>query len=264
MRLPVFHVDAFTAQVFHGNSAAVCLLDSWLDDRPLEKVARESNLSATAFLVTRENSLDLRWFTPRREIRLCGHATLATAHLIFTVLRPDLDEVHFTTRFSGVLTARKEGKRVAMDFPAFAPERRASVPRDLPRALDLEQPPSEVLEANDTWIAVLDGPEIVRSIRPDFSRLEKLHPHAVIVTAPGDDSDFVSRYFAPGYGVPEDPVTGSAHCSLTPYWSQRLGKSQLHARQLSERGGELWCELVGGRVLLKGNAVVTMQGSLTI
>jgi PhzF family phenazine biosynthesis protein len=264
MRLPLFHVDAFTVQAFHGNSAAVCLLDSWLDDRPLEKVAGESNLSATAFLVARENSLELRWFTPRCEIRLCGHATLATAHLMFTVLRPELDEVRFATRFSGVLTVRQDGNRVAMDFPAFVPQHRANVPPDLPDALGLEGPPSEVLEANDTLIAVLDSPEIVRRIRPDFVRLEKLHPHAVIVTAPGNDSDFVSRYFAPGYGVPEDAVTGSAHCSLAPYWSKRLGKSHLHARQLSLRGGELWCELARGRVLLKGNAVVTMQGSLTI
>ena len=264
MRIPLFYADVFTSQPFHGNPAAVCFADSWLDDEALQKVAAESNLSATAFIVARENHLDLRWFTPTREIRLCGHATLATAHLLLTELHPELDAVRFATRFSGLLTARKHGHLVAMDFPAFVPQPCTSIPDEVPRALDLEQPPSEVLEANDTFIAILDSPQMVQSIRPDFARLEKLHPHAMIVTAPGNDSDFVSRYFAPGYGVPEDPVTGSAHCSLTPYWSKQLGKSHLHARQLSERGGELWCDLAGERVILKGDAVVTMRGTLTI
>lgn len=264
MRIPLFHIDVFTSQLFHGNPAAICLLDSWLDDQPLQKVAAESNLSATAFIVARENHLDLRWFTPRREIRLCGHATLATAHLIFTDLHPELRSVQFATRFSGILTAKKNGNLIAMDFPAFVSHRSVSIPEELTRALNLEHPPSEVLEANDTYIAVLDSPRTVQSVRPDFALLEKLHPHAVIVTAPGNDFDFVSRYFAPSYGVPEDPVTGSAHCSLTPYWSKRLGKSYLHARQLSERGGELWCELAGKRVILKGHAIITMRGTLII
>lgn len=265
MQLPVFHFDVFTHQALRGNPAAVCLLDFWLDDGLMLKVAAENNLSATAFLVTGENSLDLRWFTPRREIRLCGHATLAAAYLMFTLLRPELDVVRFSTRFSRTLTANKDGELVAMDFPAFIPQPLANpVPVELTGALGLVQLPSVVLEANETLIAVFDGPELIRAIRPDFALLEKLHPHAVMVTAPGNDSDFVSRYFAPSYGVPEDPVTGSAHCSLTPYWSKRLGKSHLHARQLSERGGELWCQLAGERVILKGNAVLTMQGTMTV
>lgn len=263
MRVPLFHVDVFTAQAFRGNPAAVCFLDSWLDDQALQKVATENNLSATAFLVARGNSLSIRWFSPKREIRLCGHATLATAHLTFTEMSRELERVQFETRFSGTLTATKEGPVVAVDFPAFVPERSSSIPNELLRALGLKRLPSEILEANDTYIAVLDNPEIVQSIRPDFALLEKLHPHAVVVTAAGNNTDFVSRYFAPSYGVPEDPVTGSAHCSLTPYWAKRLEKLHLHARQLSERGGELWCELAGERVILKGDAVVTMKGSLT-
>lgn len=264
MRIPLFHVDVFTAQAFQGNPAAVCFLDLSLDDQALQKVATENNLSATAFLVPRGNSLSIRWFTPKREIRLCGHATLATAHLMFTEMSQKLEGVQFETRLSGTLTARKEGPLIAVDFPAFIPERCGSIPTALPGALGLQPPPSEVLEANDTYIAILDSPEVVQSIRPDFALLEKLHPHAVVVTAAGNNSDFVSRYFAPSYGVPEDPVTGSAHCSLTPYWAKRLGKMHLHARQLSERRGELWCELAGDRVILTGDAVVTMKGSLNI
>ena len=263
MQLPLFHVDAFSDRPFHGNPAAVCFLDFWLDDGALRKVAAENNLSATAFVLSKEGSPNLRWFTPLREIRLCGHATLAAAHIIFTVLRSSLEEVSFSTRFSGGITARKVGGRVAMDFPAFVPQL-CALPAQLVPALGLQKTQFEVLEANDTYIAVFDSPETIAAIRPDFTLLEQLHPHAVIVTAPGQNSDFVSRYFAPSYGVPEDPVTGSAHCSLAPYWSNRLNKPRLHARQLSERGGELWCELAGERVILTGDAIVTMKGTLTV
>lgn len=264
MRIPLFHVDAFTGQPFRGNPAAVCLLKSWLDEDLLRRVATENNLSATAFVVTTGNSYELRWFTPLCEIKLCGHATLATAHLLLNVLKSPTESVTFETRFRGHLTVRADEDRLAMDFPAMPPTDCKMAPPTLASALGLKSQPAEVVEANDTYIAVLDSPETVKGLRPNFALLHDLHPYVVAVTALGTDLDFVSRYFAPSYGIPEDPVTGSAHCVLTPYWAARLRKTKLHARQLSERGGELWCELAGDRVLLKGKAVVTVEGVLTI
>lgn len=271
MRIPLFHVDAFTNQPFRGNPAAVCSLDAWLDDESLRKVAAENNLSETAFFMPKsgrsgENSYDLRWFTPRGEVRLCGHATLASAFVLLKLLQSGPHEVRFETRFGGTLTVRKDGEIFAMDFPARFAKPCTNVPDALISALGPGPRPSQVMEVNDndTYIAVYDNASTIQNLHPDFARLERLHPYVASVTAPGDDVDFVSRYFKPSYGMPEDPVTGSAHCALTPYWAERLGKTQLHARQLSERGGELWCEMAGDRVILKGNAVLTMQGTLTI
>jgi len=263
MRVPLFHVNAFTAGPFTGNPAAVCLLDLWLDDRALRKVAAENNLSATAFLVSFREGYELRWFTPRCEIRLCGHATLAAGFVVLNMLAPTLDAVEFSTRFSGPLTVRKADENLSMDFPALMPVPCVNFPGGLRAALNLRKAPSEILQVNDTYIVVLENENETRNLMPDLASLEQLHPHAVAVTAPGgNDSDFVSRYFAPSYGVPEDPVTGSVHCALAPYWSGRLKKSTLHAKQLSARGGELWCERSGERVLLKGRAVITLEGSL--
>lgn len=262
MRIPLFHVNAFTSGPFTGNPAAVCLLDSWLDDAALLKVAAENNLSATAFLVAAKEGYELRWFTPKCEIRLCGHATMAAGYVLLSVLQPDLDEMHFSTRFGGPLSVRKVEDKFAMDFPALIPSPCASVPEALSATLDLKTDPSEILEVNDTYIVVLENEKEIRSLAPDFSRIGKLHPHVVSVTAPGDDADFVSRYFAPSYGLPEDPVTGSVHCALTPYWSKRCKKSALHAKQLSERRGELLCELAGERVILKGRAELTLKATL--
>ena len=214
--------------------------------------------------MSREQGSELRWFTPRCEVRLCGHATLGTAHVVFNLLQSKLDHVPFSTRFSGTLTVWRDRDRLSMDFPAFEANGCRNAPADLMDALGLDERPSEILEANNTYIAVLNTPKAIEKINPDIALLERFHPYAVIATAPGDDADFVSRYFAPSYGIAEDPVTGSAHCSLAPYWAKRLGRSRLHARQLSERGGELWCELAGERVILKGQAVLTMQGSLII
>jgi PhzF family phenazine biosynthesis protein len=263
MHIPVFHVDAFTTRPFTGNPAAVCLLNSWLDDETLRKVSAENNLSATAFLVGRESGYELRWFTNLCEIKLCGHATLAAAFVLLDVLNTDLKMVQFATRFRGNITVCREDDRLSMDFPAYPPERCSNVPALLKRALGLQDNPAEVLQANETYIAVLESEEEIRSVRPDFELLAQLHPYVVSVTAPGKKVDFVSRYFAPSYGIPEDPVTGSAHCALAPYWAKRLGRSLLHAKQLSERGGELWCELAGDRVILKGEAVLTLKGTLT-
>ena len=264
MRIPLFRVDAFTDRPFAGNPAAVCPLSGWLDDRTLVKVAAENNLSATAFLVPQEDRLELRWFTPLCEVRLCGHATLAAGHVVLNILQTAIDSIAFESRFSGVLTVRKRGKSLSMDFPAMFAKTCTTRPDGLVRALGPGPEPSEVLEVNDTYIAVYESKDAICNLRPDCAELNRLHPFAVAVTAPGDDVDFVSRYFAPSYGVFEDPVTGSVHCSLTPYWAHRLGKTHLHARQVSERGGELWCETNGDRVLLKGNAVLTLKGSLSL
>jgi PhzF family phenazine biosynthesis protein len=268
MHIPLFHVDAFTRAPFRGNPAAVCPLDAWLDDEWLRKVAAENNLSETAFFVPKSGQsagdYDLRWFTARGEVRLCGHATLASAFVLFNLLQCGSQEVRFATRFSGTLTVRKDGELFAMDFPAMFAAPCANPPSELLPALGPGPPPSALMEVNDTYIAVYDEESTIQHMRPDFVRLERLHPFVVSVTAPGGEVDFVSRYFKPSYGMREDPVTGSAHCALTPYWAARLGKSQLHARQLSERGGELWCEMAGDRVILKGNAILTLQATLTI
>lgn len=266
MRIPLLHVDAFTKQPFTGNPAAVCPLNSWLDDELLRKVAAENNISETAFFVPRAHDYALRWFVPRGEVRLCGHATLASAYVVLKLLRPELDAIRFQTRHSGTLTVRKNGDLFSMDFPALFAKPCANPVDELIGALGPGPRPSQVFEANETYIAVYESQATVQNLRPDFARLERLHPFTVAVTAPGEEEevDFVSRYFKPSYGMPEDPVTGSAHCVLTPYWAERSGKLQLHARQLSKRGGELWCEVAGERVILKGHAVLMMKGTLVV
>jgi len=264
VRIPIFHVDAFAEGPFSGNPAAICLLDSWLDDGLLRKVAAENNLFATAFLVPDRNCYQLRWFTTRCEIRLCGHATLAAGFVMLERIDPGRQTVHFETRHEGVLTVRREGELFAMDFPTLFPKQPVTRPEGLVQRLGLKAEPTEVLEVNETYIAVLENEAMVASAIPDFRQLADLHPFVVAITARGQREDFVSRYFAPSYGVSEDYVTGSLHCALTPYWSKRLGKAQLHARQLSSRGGELCCDVAGERVLLKGRALLTMQGTLGI
>jgi PhzF family phenazine biosynthesis protein len=264
MRIPLFHVNAFTNRPFSGNPAAVCPLQEWLDDGWLQKVAAENNLSETAFFVPRGSHFDLRWFTPTCEVGLCGHATLASAYVLLRLQQPGLDEIRFETRLSGAFTVRQDGEILSMDFPAMVGKTCANLPQALIQGLGSGPRPSSLLAANDTYIAVYENQSVIQNMRPDFAALGQLHPNAVSITAPGDEADFVSRYFAPSYGIPEDPVTGSAHCSLTPYWAERLGKTRLFARQVSERGGELWCEMAGERVILKGNAVLTLQGSLQI
>lgn len=272
MSLPVFHVDAFTTKPFAGNPAAVCPLAGWLDDSLLQAVAAENNLSETAFFVPVGDHYELRWFTPRCEVKLCGHATLATAFVVLHILEPGRDSVRFETRFSGALTVSCDGDLLAMDFPLLAPWPCADPPAALVDGLGkaglgkagLGKAPAEVVQIADDYFAVYEREEDVRRVRPDLRTLETLHPAGVAITAPGDTADFVSRFFAPSYGIPEDPVTGSTHCSLAPYWARKLGKTSLHARQLSERGGELWCEVKSGRVILKGNAVLTLRGELLI
>ena len=264
MRIPLYHVNAFTYRPFSGNPAAVCPLQEWLDDGWLQKVAAENNLSETAFFVPRGSHFDLRWFTPTCEVGLCGHATLASAYVLLKLLQLGLDEIRFDSRLSGTLTVRRDGDIFSMDFPAMVGKTCANPPQALIQGLGSGPRPSSLLAANDTYIAVYETQSVIQKIHPDFAVLQQLHPHAVSITAPGEEADFVTRYFAPSYGIPEDPVTGSAHCSLTPYWAERLGKTRLYARQVSERGGELWCEMAGERVIIKGKAVLTLQGNLEI
>ena len=262
MHIPLFHVNAFTSAPFNGNPAAVCLLDSWLDDSLLLKVAAENALPATAFLVASGDGYAIRWFTAQCEVKLCGHATLASGYVLLRLLHPEQQKISFETRYRGVVWVGKDRDLLEMDFPRLDMKNLASGPDDLQHALRITASPIELLQGNDSLIAVFENESVIREIRPDIGVLRRIHPNVVMVTAPGVDSDFVSRYFAPSYGVPEDPVTGSAHCALAPYWAKRLGKTQLHAKQLSERGGELWCEVAGDRVLLKGNAVLTLEGKL--
>ena len=259
MKIPLYQIDAFAGRVFGGNPAAVCPLEEWLDDATMQAIALENNLSETAFFIQADDHFGLRWFTPVKEVDLCGHATLATAHLLFSELEIDADAVHFETR-SGRLTVRRDGDMLAMDFPAKPPGP-CAVPGDLAPALGRD--PDEVL-ADDDYFAVYATEAEVRGLNPDFARLAGLDRRGVIVTAPGDEVDFVSRFFAPKAGIPEDPVTGSAHCELTPYWAKRLGKTRLVAHQVSARGGELHCEDRGERVIIAGRAVKYLEGIIEI
>jgi len=257
MKIKMYQIDAFTSRVFGGNPAAVCVLGEWLDDDTLQAIASENNLSETAYIIPRDGFYDLRWFTPVAEIDLAGHPTLASAYAIFEMLEPGRREVRFETR-SGSLHVIKEDELLAMDFPS-QPGKPCQASEDIEKGLGVE--PEEVLLARYHMV-VLDSEEAVLGVRPDFRRLENLPSMGVIVTAPGRKVDFVSRFFAPKMGIPEDPVTGSAHCTLIPYWSKRLGKIRLTARQVSERGGALFCEDQGERVRIAGQAVIYLEGDI--
>ena len=261
MRARIFQVDAFTKHRFHGNPAAVCPLDDWLPDDRLQAVAAENNLSETAFLVPAGDAYELRWFTPVIEVDLCGHATLAAAFVVLRVMQGDRRSVVFHTR-SGPLEVSRDGERLVMDFPARATEP-AEPPEGLVSGLGAE--PAEVLASED-WVAVFRTEEDVAGLEPDYRVLAGLDRRGVAVTAPaaGGDVDFVSRFFAPGVGIDEDPVTGSAHCALAPLWAGRLGKDALLGRQISRRGGEVGCRVVGDRVELSGDAVLYMEGRIRI
>jgi predicted PhzF superfamily epimerase YddE/YHI9 len=259
MKIPIYQVDAFTSRVFTGNPAAVCPLSSWLDDATLQAIAAENNLSETAFFVGGAGEYDLRWFTPAQEVDLCGHATLASAHVILGRLEPGGKAVTFRSK-SGPLAVTREDELLVLDFPS-----RPGEPVEPPDALvrGLGRPPREVNRARD-FMAVYGSEDEVRSLRPDMATLLAVDALGVIVTAAGGDCDFVSRFFAPRAGIAEDPVTGSAHCTLIPYWSRRLGRSHLRARQVSARGGELVCEDRGDRVRIGGRAVTYLEGSIEV
>lgn len=260
MRIPLYQVDAFTDRAFAGNPAAVCLLDAWPEDALLQSIAAENNLSETAFLVKDGARYALRWMTPVTEMELCGHATLAAAFVIFNFVDPVLDEVVFDT-LSGELRVRRDDKQLHMDFPALPPLPCACPPKLLAA---LGKPPQEVLRSPPYYLARYDSANDIRALQPDMEKLKAIDLMGAIVTAPGDAEDFVSRVFGPKVGIPEDPVTGSAHSVLIPYWAARLGKQRLHARQVSARGGELFCELRADRVDIAGQAVLFMQGEIRL
>ncbi len=259
MELPLYQIDAFTDRLFAGNPAAVCPLEEWPADAVLQAVAAENNLSETAFFTGRNGAYRLRWFTPAAEIDLCGHATLASGHVIFRYLEPTLSRAEFETR-SGPLVVEKQGELLAMDFPARPAE---ACPSPAELAAGLGVMPRAVFRSRD-YLAVLDDEETVRSLKPRMDELVKLDCTGIIATAPGRAADFVSRFFAPRVGVPEDPVTGSSHCTLIPYWSKRLGKKNLHSIQVSPRGGELFCADLGERVRIAGRAVTYLEGKIRI
>lgn len=259
MRIPIYQVDAFSGEVFRGNPAAVCPLEDWLPDPVLQAIGAENNLSETAFIRRGAQGWDLRWFTPVVEVDLCGHATLASGYVVFEFLDPGRETVTFHSR-SGPLGVSRAGDLLTLDFPVMPAEPRQG-PDRLAQALGAQ--PVETLKARD-MMAVFQSEEEVRALQPDMEALQSLACRGVIATAPGQECDFVSRFFAPGAGIPEDPVTGSAHCTLAPYWAARLGRSRLHAFQVSARGGELWCELAGDRVRISGRAVRYLEGAIFV
>lgn len=259
MKLPIYQVDAFTDKLYGGNPAAIIPLTEWLPATIMQKIAVENNLSETAFFVPEGDHFELRWFTPEYEIDLCGHATLATAHILFTALGYQKDTIHFHTQKAGTLTVGRKDDLYTLDFPS-RPAKKTEAPDGLIEALGSNKP-IEILKSRD-YMLVYETETDVVALKPDFSALAKFDILGVIATAKGDHSDFVSRFFIPSAGINEDPVTGSAHCNLIPYWAEKLGKTELHAFQLSARRGELWCELKGDRVLMAGKAVTYLKGEI--
>ena len=262
MELRIYQVDAFTDHVFGGNPAAIAPLDEWLPAETMQAIAMENNLAETAFFVERfDGDYDLRWFTPAVEVPLCGHATLASAWVLFNRLGVEGDKVTFHTR-GGQLSVMRDGEMLMLDFPAQPPA--PAEIGDVAAALSGDGPhmkPEAVL-ASSYAMAVLDSEQTVLAVRPDFRKIAALENPNLIITAPGEDCDFVSRFFAPGVGIDEDPVTGSAHCCLAPYWQRRLDRDTFTAWQASERGGEVRCVVRGDRVQLCGQAVTVMRATL--
>jgi PhzF family phenazine biosynthesis protein len=261
MKRIMYQVDAFTREVFKGNPAAVCILDRWLDATRMQQIANENNLSETAFAVPVGECYEIRWFTPEVEVELCGHATLATAHVLFEHMDYPGDWICFESIHSGRLVVKRKGDLLTLDFPVDILEEMV-VPALIVTAL--QTPPLKAFRGKTDFMFVYANAKEIEDMEPDFGLLGQMGGRGIIVTAPGDDVDFVSRFFAPQTGVNEDPVTGSAHTSLTPYWSKILGKERLSARQLSVRGGELICEQKGERVEISGHAVTYMKGKIRI
>lgn len=259
MVVPIYQADAFTGQLFGGNPAAVCPLEKWLPDEMMQQIALENNLAETAFFVPDGNGFMLRWFTPELEIDLCGHATLASAHILFTELNYVGESINFKTKVAGTLVVSKKDDLYTLDFPSRPPQD-CKVPGILLEALGGNAP--FIIQKSRDYFLVYEKEEDIINLKPDFALLGKIDVIGIIVTAPGKEADFVSRFFAPSCSVPEDPVTGSAHCTLIPYWAKRLGKNRMHAYQLSSRKGELWCENLGDRVLISGKAVTYLSGKI--
>ncbi|MBN1340703.1 MAG: PhzF family phenazine biosynthesis protein [Bacteroidales bacterium] len=259
--IPFYQVDAFADGLFTGNPAAVCILDEWLPEAVMQKIGMENNLSETAFVVKKGRDYEIRWFTPLAEVELCGHATLATSFVLFSFYEKNEIILSFKSMKRGVLTVEKKDDLYILDFPAdtLAP---SAPPQNLIEAIGAV--PLEIFRGRTDYLLVYKNAEEIMNIKPDFEQVKSSGARGVMVTAPGEDVDFVSRFFAPSVGINEDPVTGSAHTSLIPYWSKRTGKSRLTARQLSARGGRLWCELRNDRVRIGGKAVCYLVGKILI
>ncbi|KKM19958.1 hypothetical protein LCGC14_1650370 [marine sediment metagenome] len=259
MKIPLYQIDAFASKLFEGNPAAVCPLDKWLPDEIIQSIAAENNLSETAFFVPRGNGFHIRWFTPASEVDLCGHATLAAAYILFNTFGYKKDKIEFDSK-SGTLTVTKDNEWLVMDFPAQPPVS-CDIPEEIIKAFNIE--PIECLKSED-FIVVFEREIDIESAHPDFGQLIKLDLRGVIITAKSSRYDFVARFFAPKYGIPEDPVTGSAYTQLAPYWASKIGPKRFSVKQMSSRGGELTCELVGDRVLISGRAVRYLEGTIKI
>lgn len=262
MNLSIYQVDAFTKKTFAGNPAAVCPLTEWLADDVMLKIAAENNLAETAFFVKKDDVYEIRWFTPAVEVNLCGHATLASAHVIFHCLHLEEHKVNFYSARSGDLSVEKQGDVLVLDFPRYGVNE-IEIDANLVEAVGKR--PLQTWETQGNMVLMLfETEDDIKNIAPDMPALGKIPFDEVIVTAKGDSADFVSRMFAPRIGIPEDPVTGAIHCSLIPFWAERLGKETLYARQISARGGELFCELKGERVKIGGNAALYLKGEIYV
>ena len=261
MKLTLYQIDAFANKIFGGNPAAVIPLEQWLDAPLMQQIALENNLSETVFFVPAGNGIadfEIRWFTPEVEINLCGHATLASAYVLYNILGYEKPGIRFSS-MSGILQVSREEDLICLDFPSWKPERLDIYPSELSAMIGHAEIVG-VYKYRDMLVELVNE-EAVKNCDPDFSLMKK-HVDKMIITAPGKKVDFVSRFFAPGAGIDEDPVTGSAHSQLIPFWSEKLGKNEMHALQLSKRGGELWCEQRGDRVLMKGKGVFYMKGEI--
>ena len=260
-KIRIFQVDAFTSELFKGNPAAVCILDKWLDDEVLQAIGTENNLAETAFLVSKGSEYEIRWFTPSVEVDLCGHATLASAYVLFTQLGFTGAEIVFNSPRSGILKVKRQNNLLSLDFPTDE----LSSATILPEIIEgIGTTPIEVLKGKTDYMAILKSEDEVRAVKPKLASIAKLNGRGLIITAPGKEVDFVSRFFAPQSGIDEDPVTGSAHTSLTPYWSKKLNKTFLAAKQLSKRGGTLFCKNNGTRIEISGEARLYMVGEIYI
>lgn len=261
-RIKIYKVDAFTDKLFSGNPAGVCLLDKWLPDETMQNIAFENNLAETAFVLVGKDTFEIRWFTPLVEVDLCGHATLASAKIIFDYTEFYGDEVTFISHRSGILTVRRESKGFTLVFPVDSYTKVTEIPDEVFQGLKTR--PLEVYKGKTDYLCVFGLQSDISDMVPDLTIIGKLDGRGVIVTAPGDTVDFVSRFFAPQSGIPEDPVTGSAHTTLTPYWVQKLNRNPLSAEQISKRGGKLQCKLDDDKVEITGNAIVFLEGEILL
>jgi len=259
MEISLYQIDAFASKLFEGNPAAVCPLDEWLPDEIMQSIAKENNLSETAFFMSKGNGFHIRWFTPASEVDLCGHATLASAYVLFNILGYKKDKIEFDSK-SGILAVTKDTELLVMDFPAQPP-----VPCDIPREIvaAFDKMPIECLKSED-FVVVFEREMDIESANPDFGQLIKLDLRGVIITAKSTRYDFIARFFAPKYGIPEDPVTGSAYTQLAPYWASKIDPKRFSVKQVSSRGGELTCEVVDDRVLISGKAIKYLEGKINI